>query len=77
MYVPHTLGDVPDQPKTPQMTTRIDRVTRAKAVAIAKILKERDDLGFGASVIVRRELDKYVRKNEHVLPPDWEPPAND
>lgn len=67
---------MPDQPKTPQMTTRIDRVTRAKAVAIAKILRERDELGFGASVIVRRELARYVRKNEHVLPEGWTPPAD-
>lgn len=68
---------MPNQPKTPQMTTRIDRVKRAKLGAIAKIRKERDALGFGASVVVRRAVDDYLRKHEHLLPPDWQPPADD
>ncbi len=59
------------------MTTRLDRVTRAKAVAIARIRKERDHLGFGASVVVRQAMDRYVAKYEHLLPDDWQLPADD
>lgn len=71
MYVRHTLIDMPDQPKTPQMTTRVDRELRAQAVAIARVRKERDALGFGASVIVRKALADYVRKHQDQLPADW------
>ena len=58
---------MPDQPATPQMTVRVDRELREKAVAIAKIRKERDDLGFGASVVVRKALARYVARYEHLL----------
>lgn len=70
-YTPPTLVLMPDQPKTPQMTTRIDRELRAKAVAIARVRKERDQLGFGASVIVRRALARYVRDHQDQLPDNW------
>lgn len=58
---------MPDQPKTPQMNVRVDEATRRKAVAIAKIRKERDQLGFGASVVVRRALARYVAQHKHLL----------
>lgn len=58
---------MPDQPKTPQMNVRVDAEIRRKAIAIARIRKERDTLGFGASVVVRRDLARYVKKYEHLL----------
>lgn len=58
---------MPDQPKTPQMNVRVDADIRRKAIAIAKIRKERDELGFGASVVVRRALARYVSRYEHLL----------
>jgi hypothetical protein len=71
VYVTLNLESVPDQPKTPQMTTRIDRQLRAQAVAIARVRKERDDLGFGASVIVRKAIRDYVRRHRDQLPDNW------
>jgi hypothetical protein len=61
---------VPDQPKTPQMTTRVDAQLRADCVAIARIRKERDELGFGLSVVVRKALRDYRRKHAHLLEQD-------
>jgi hypothetical protein len=61
---------VTDQPKTPQMNVRVERETRAKAVAIARVRHEKDDLGTGASVIVRRALARYIKSHEDELP-DW------
>jgi hypothetical protein len=58
---------VPDQPKTPQMTTRVDAQLRADCVAIARIRKERDELGFGLSVVVRKALKDYRRKHAALL----------
>lgn len=58
---------MPDQPKTPQMTTRVDAQLRADCVRIAHIRKERDALGFGLSVVVRKALVDYRRKHAALL----------
>jgi Arc/MetJ family transcription regulator len=58
---------MPDQPATPQMNVRVPEDIRTKAIAIARIKKERDRYGFGASVVVRRALARYVAQHEHLL----------
>lgn len=58
---------MPDQPKTPQMTTRVDAQLRADCVAIARKRRERDALGFGLSVVVRKALADYRRKHADLL----------
>lgn len=60
-----------DQPKTPQMNVRVEREVRAQAVAIARVRGERDDLGTGVSVIVRRALARYVARHQDELPEWW------
>lgn len=55
---------------TPQMNARVPAELRAKAVALARVRGERDAIGTGASVIIRRALTAYVRKHEDQLP-DW------
>lgn len=52
------------------MNVRVERETRAKAVAIARVRHEKDELGTGASVIVRRALARYIKSHEDELP-DW------
>jgi len=52
------------------MNVRVDEDIRRKAIAIAKIRRERDSLGFGASVVVRRALARYVKQHEHLLSED-------
>lgn len=49
------------------MTTRVDAQLRADCVAIARIRKERDELGFGLSVVVRKALKDYRRKHAALL----------
>jgi hypothetical protein len=53
-----------------QMTTRMSEKLRDDAVAIAKLKGERDRMGSGASVVVRRALERYVAQNRHLLSPD-------
>lgn len=55
---------------TPQMNARVPAELRAKAVALARVRGERDAIGTGASVVIRRALADYVRKHEAQLP-DW------
>jgi hypothetical protein len=52
------------------MNVRVYEDVRRKAIAIARIRKERDELGFGASVVVRRALARYVKQHEHLLGDD-------
>lgn len=52
------------------MTTRIDEALRREGVAIARLKKERDELGFGLSVVVRRAVKRYVAQNRHLLEQD-------
>lgn len=49
------------------MNVRVDEDVRRKAIAIARIRRERDELGFGASVVVRKALARYVARYEHLL----------
>ncbi len=49
------------------MTTRVDAQLRADCVAIARKRRERDALGFGLSVVVRKALADYRRKHADLL----------
>jgi hypothetical protein len=54
------------------MNVRVDREMRAKAVAIARVRHEKDGLGTGASVVVRRALARYITRHQDELPDWWE-----
>lgn len=58
---------MPDQPKTPQFNVRVPEDLRREGVAIAKLKQERDELGFGLSVVVRRAIKQYVARNRNLL----------
>lgn len=49
------------------MNIRVPEALRKDAIAIAKIRQERDEEGFGLSVVVRHALEEYVARYEHLL----------
>lgn len=58
-------------PEKVQITAWLDSDrTRRQLHHIARARKERDVLGWGATVVVRRAVDAYIRKYRNLLPDD-------
>lgn len=60
-----------------QMNARVPAELRLQVTALARVRGERDDHGGGIGAVIRREIDDYVARYEHLLPADWQPPADD
>ena len=56
-----------DDGRMPQMTTRIDPTLREEAVRIAELRDERDLVGKGLSVVVRKAVADYVKRHRHLI----------
>lgn len=68
------MGDVLDMAKTPARKTRQRAVGVPdelwdNALTIARILDERDTIGDGLPVVVRRSLARYVARHRALLDP--------
>ena len=55
--------------RTPQHTAAVPDSLWEDALKIARLRGERDALGHGLSVVVRRNLRRYVERHRHLLPP--------